>query len=85
VQVITAGVDEDTAIPFLVMELLEGEELSARIQQGGPIDTKTLGEIFEQLCHAVGAAHRAGIVHRDLKPENIFLSRLFQPALSAAS
>jgi serine/threonine protein kinase len=74
VQVITAGIDDETAMPFLVMELLDGEELSTAIRRRS-VEPSALGAIFEQLCHAVGAAHRAGIVHRDLKPENIFLSR----------
>jgi serine/threonine protein kinase len=74
VQIITAGVDEGTSIPFLVMELLDGCELAAFIRDNGRTDERTLGIIFQQLCHAVGAAHRSQIVHRDLKPENIFLA-----------
>jgi Tol biopolymer transport system component len=56
------------------MELLDGFELATVVQEEGAVDATTLGLIFEQLCHAVGAAHSAGIVHRDLKPENIFLT-----------
>ncbi|MEO8901570.1 MAG: bifunctional serine/threonine-protein kinase/formylglycine-generating enzyme family protein [Polyangiaceae bacterium] len=74
VQVITAGIDEATQVPFLVMDLLEGEELARSVEQRGRMDPTTLRIVFEQLCHGVGAAHRLGIVHRDLKPENIFLA-----------
>jgi serine/threonine-protein kinase len=75
VDVLSAGVDEATGAPFLVMELLEGEDLATRIERAGPLSLDEAREIFEQLCHAVGQAHVAGIVHRDLKPENIFLAR----------
>ena len=57
------------------MELLVGDDLSQVVAQRGPLGVPEVLVIFEQLCHAVGAAHRAGIVHRDLKPENIFLAR----------
>jgi serine/threonine protein kinase len=75
VEIQSAGIDSATGAPFLVMELLSGEDLSARIRRAGPLTPREAMEVFEQLCHAVGAAHTAGIVHRDLKPENIFLSR----------
>jgi serine/threonine protein kinase len=75
VDVLSAGVDEATQAPFLVMELLDGEDLATRIERAGPLSLDEAREIFEQLCHAVGQAHVAGIVHRDLKPENIFLAR----------
>jgi serine/threonine protein kinase len=74
VEVVGAGVDADTRMPWLAMELLQGEPLSAAIARWKRLDAKTTSLVFEQLCHAMGAAHRAGIVHRDLKPENIFLA-----------
>ena len=74
VEVVAAGVDEETGVPYLAMELLEGEDLEARLKREPP-STDEAFAILEQLCHAVAAAHAAGIVHRDLKPENVFLRR----------
>jgi formylglycine-generating enzyme required for sulfatase activity/tRNA A-37 threonylcarbamoyl transferase component Bud32 len=74
VTVMQAGFDEPTQLPWLAMELLHGQDLEAAITEKtslSPVDTI---EIFEQLCDAVGAAHRVGVIHRDLKPENIFLA-----------
>lgn len=74
VDVLAAGVDEETGAPYIVMELLLGEDLAARIARG-PISLPDALVVFEQLCTAVGKAHDAGVVHRDLKPENVFLMR----------
>ena len=66
--------------PYLVMELLKGSPLSARLEQRGRLAPADALEIFTQVCDGVQAAHESGIVHRDLKPENIFLvsgSRVF--------
>ena len=73
VEVHAAGVDLGTQQPYLVMELLEGESLAARIARS-PVDPTNAREILAQICHALIAAHGAGVVHRDLKPENIFLA-----------
>lgn len=75
VEVVAAGVDEATSLPFLVMELLDGVDLRTHVKRTGPLPAVEVRRIFEQLCHGVGAAHTAGVVHRDLKPENIFLAR----------
>ncbi|HSQ62199.1 MAG TPA: serine/threonine-protein kinase [Polyangiaceae bacterium] len=73
VEVQAAGVDAATQLPYLVMELLEGEDMATRLQRG-PFTLIEAATIFEQLGHALGAAHDAGVVHRDLKPENVFLA-----------
>ena len=79
VQVVAAGVDDATGMPWLAMELLEGEDLQDRANREGALSVAATLEVFAPLCHAVAAAHRAGIVHRDLKPENIFLARSRRP------
>jgi serine/threonine-protein kinase len=73
VEVVDAGVDGETGIPWLAMELLQGEDLGGLIQRVGRLEPIDVFSIFEQLTHAVGAAHAAGIVHRDLKPDNVLL------------
>ena len=74
VQVLGAGVDEATGLPFLVMELLHGSDLGVILQQRGALPPEEVRELFAQFTHAVAAAHRVGIVHRDLKPDNIFVA-----------
>ncbi|HEY2365615.1 MAG TPA: serine/threonine-protein kinase, partial [Polyangiaceae bacterium] len=59
--------------PFLVMELLRGESLAARIEHDGAMSAERVAFIVAQVLSALGAAHRAGVVHRDVKPDNIFL------------
>jgi eukaryotic-like serine/threonine-protein kinase len=60
--------------PFLVMELLDGEDLFARIERRGRLDIAELFQIADQVLAGLTVAHRAGIVHRDLKPSNVFLA-----------
>ncbi len=70
-------IDFDTlpsGIPFLVMELLDGESLAARMQLGMIPQPEALA-ILRQIASALYAAHGAGVIHRDLKPENVFLCR----------
>jgi serine/threonine-protein kinase len=59
--------------PFVVMELLQGEELSARIKREKQLPLPLIVEIVAQLCRALTVAHEAGVIHRDLKPANVFL------------
>lgn len=60
--------------PFVVMELLEGSSLRARLKQG-PIPVRKAIDWAAQAAHGLAAAHAKGIVHRDLKPENLFLTK----------
>ncbi|WP_437724698.1 serine/threonine-protein kinase [Sorangium sp. So ce861] len=73
VQILDHGVDND--VPFIAMELLEGEDLAHRLQRVGPLSPAETARIFADVARAVRKAHDAGIVHRDLKPDNIFLAR----------
>ena len=61
---------------YYVMELLEGETLSALIKREGPLPPARAVAMVEQAARALGEAHAAGVVHRDLKPENLFVTRL---------
>jgi serine/threonine protein kinase len=63
----------DAGRPFIAMELLEGEDLAARLSHVGKLDLATTARIVLQVAKGLEVAHRAGIVHRDLKPANIFL------------
>jgi formylglycine-generating enzyme required for sulfatase activity/tRNA A-37 threonylcarbamoyl transferase component Bud32 len=74
VQVVAAGIDDQHSVPWIAMEYLRGENLEAFVTRKGRLSLEEMIEVFLQVGHAVGAAHRAGIVHRDLKPENIFIS-----------
>jgi eukaryotic-like serine/threonine-protein kinase len=67
------GLDEANGVPFLVMELVEGEDLAARLTRSAIAQDETQ-EIAQQLAEALEAAHERGIVHRDLKPANLMLT-----------
>ncbi len=75
VEVVAAGIDARTGLPWLAMELLEGELLADLCDHYGALAPEECHSILRQLCHGLAAAHRVGIVHRDLKPENIFLAK----------
>jgi serine/threonine-protein kinase len=74
VDVFDAGVDEATQMPFLVMELLKGEELGKRLERVGRFSPPEVVSYLHQTALALDKTHRANIVHRDLKPENLFLT-----------
>ena len=68
-------IDEEDGMPFLVMELLEGETLRERLEKGA-LPHEQLVDLALEFADALAAAHEAHIVHRDLKPANLFLTRL---------
>ncbi|MDI1430334.1 serine/threonine-protein kinase [Polyangium sorediatum] len=65
----------DGALPYIAMEMLEGETLEQRIERVRVLPPLMITTIITHIARAVGKAHEAGIVHRDLKPSNVFLVR----------
>jgi serine/threonine-protein kinase len=74
VQVFDAGVDARTGLPFLVMELLKGEELFSMLERRNRLTPLEVVTFLYQASLALEKTHAAGIVHRDLKPENVFIT-----------
>ncbi|HVZ87026.1 MAG TPA: serine/threonine-protein kinase [Polyangia bacterium] len=72
VEIIDAG--EELERIYLVMELLEGEDLARRLQRSGAMPVAHAVDILVPVCEAVATGHRCGVTHRDLKPSNIFLT-----------
>ena len=73
VEVLDAGVDQATGIPFLVMELLIGKELGELVTERGRLSPEEVVSYLTQTARALDKAHASGVIHRDLKPENLFL------------
>ena len=67
--------------PYLVLPLLSGDTLGARLQQG-PLPLPEARRVFEQLLDALAHAHARGVLHRDLKPENVLFDERGQVVLS---
>jgi serine/threonine-protein kinase len=72
---VRAVLETDDGAPFLVMDLLDGESLRARLRRKGVLPLVETARILSDVAGAVEAAHAVGIVHRDLKPENVFVLR----------
>ena len=68
-------VEEQDETLAIIMELLEGEDIDARVKRTGPLSTTEVKKIFTQLLNAFDYAHSKGIVHRDIKPANIFIDK----------
>lgn len=69
--------DEDGS-PYLVMEYVPGEALSAIIERSAPLSETDTLSIVTQAAQALGAAHRVGVIHRDIKPGNILMTPDFR-------
>ncbi|MFB7788280.1 protein kinase [Streptomyces vinaceus] len=72
VGVYDAGIDEGT--PYLVMEFLDGSDISALVRTGGALPVGEACRIAADTLAGLGAAHRSGVLHRDVKPANIRLT-----------
>ena len=68
-------VGADGAAHYMVMELIEGQDLKKLIRSHGALHLDTALRIAIQICAGLGFAHRAGIVHADVKPQNVLLTR----------
>jgi serine/threonine-protein kinase len=69
-----SDVDQSSAgLPYLVMELLEGESLQKALARAGKLPVETALDFAMQMLNGLEAAHAAGVVHRDLKPDNVFV------------
>src|SRR5262245_38643981 len=73
VQILDHGVDH--GLPFIAMELLEGESLAARLYRLRVLPASHTVRIVQDVARAIRKAHEAGVIHRDLKPDNIFLEK----------
>ena len=62
-----------SGVPYLVMELLEGQLLTHRILEAGALEPRTAAKIVDQIAQGLHVAHARGVVHRDLKPDNVML------------
>ncbi len=72
VEIFDAG-QSDEGMPFIVMELLRGEDLGHHIRRLGRLELSDALVIVAQILRGLHRAHEVGIVHRDLKPDNIYL------------
>jgi eukaryotic-like serine/threonine-protein kinase len=73
VRIYDVGEDEGRH-PYIVMEIVEGEDLKTTIRRAAPLSVNQALNLTHQICAGVGLAHRAGIVHCDLKPQNILVT-----------
>ncbi len=67
------GLETSSERPLLVMELVEGETLAARLSRGS-LPIEEVLSLFRQIAEALESAHGKGILHRDLKPSNIMIT-----------
>ena len=74
IQVFDFGTTEEDGLLYLVMEFVDGTNVSDVIEKTGPMDPRRVEKIMTQVCGSLEEAHSRGIIHRDLKPENVVLT-----------
>jgi WD40 repeat protein len=67
--------EESTDLPYLVMQLIDGESLAERLERTGRLPLKDVVHIGAQVAAGLAAAHEKGLIHRDVKPANVLLER----------
>ena len=80
VTVFDAG--EERGVPYLVMELVEGESLAQRLKRAGKLSVEEASSIARQVAAGLAYAHEKGVVHRDIKPANILLDAKGRAAIT---
>lgn len=73
-RVTDVGTMEDTGVPYMVMEFLDGHDLAQELELRGFLPVHEVVSFMLQACEALAEAHALGIVHRDLKPANLFVT-----------
>lgn len=76
VRIHEVAADASHALPYIVMDLLQGADLAVTVRQLGPLPPAVVARLFIQACEGLGAAHELGFIHRDVKPANLFLDRV---------
>jgi serine/threonine-protein kinase len=66
---------QDPAGPYIVMELVDGEDLASILRTQGPLPPRQAARLTADVARAIGAAHERGFVHRDVKPANVLVAR----------
>ncbi len=66
---------EEASGPYLVMELVDGQDLASILRENGPLPPRQAARVSAEVAKALHAAHVRGIVHRDVKPSNILVGR----------
>lgn len=66
---------EDAALPYMILEYVDGLSLMARLKKIGVFDPEAAARIIIAVCFGLETAHKGGVIHRDIKPENILIRK----------
>ncbi len=72
----------DPVGPFIVMELVDGEDLASIVRRSGPLPARQSARLTSQIARAIAAAHDRGFVHRDIKPSNVLVTNEGRPKVT---